>query len=179
MPIEVLYIVPILALAFLAYRIILAAQKRSETIRVPSSAPNGTLPRSTEDRLNEYERTIAQINATLAAQQKTIERSREQNSTSSGEIEKLTSSLRELHKEYDIVISENYSLRAKVKSLQKRIDDPAPAHESAGMSAEGEPGLAMTRENIEMNMSLYDDTKVFKTSSLLDDTNEINTAEAG
>jgi len=179
MPIEVLYIVPILALAFLAYRLVLAAQKRSETVGVPGGVPHGTMPRSTEDRLNEYERTIAQINSTLAAQQKTIERSREQNSTSSSEIEKLTASLRELHKEYDIVISENYSLRAKVKSLQKRIDDPAPPQESAGVSAEREPGPAMTRENIEMNMSLYDDTKVFQSSSLLDDTNEINTAEAG
>jgi uncharacterized coiled-coil protein SlyX len=178
MPIEVLYIVPILALAFLAYRLILVAQKRSEPPSVPGGMPSGTLPRSTEDRLNEYEQTIAQINATLAAQQKTIERSREQNSTSSGEIEKLTAGLRELHKEYDIVISENYSLRAKVKSLQKRIDEPRP-QDSGGISAESEPGPAMTRENIEMNMSLYDDTKVFKASSLLDDTNEIDSAEAG
>jgi uncharacterized coiled-coil protein SlyX len=179
MPIEVLYIVPILALAFLAYRLILAAQKRSEAASVPGAAPHASVPRSTEDRLNEYERTIAQINATLATQQKTIERSREQNSTSSGEIEKLTASLRELHKEYDIVISENYSLRAKVKSLQKRVVEPSHTQDSGGMSAEGEPGPAMTRENIEMNMSLYDDTKVFKASSLLDDTNEIDTSEAG
>jgi septal ring factor EnvC (AmiA/AmiB activator) len=192
MPIELLYIIPILALAALVFLLVLNAQKRTETANIPLagsdvSVPTGKQPgdtkflaarRSTEERLNEYEQTIAQINRSLSNQQQVIERFQEENSSSSNEIQKLNAKLRELHKEYDIVISENYSLRAKVKSLQKKVEaGVAPSNmvdaEASGVTAQNS---AAGREHVEMNMNLYEDTRLFK-SSTLDDTSEFDAAD--
>lgn len=185
MPIELLYIVPILALAVLAFRLVFLAQKRAEA-SVASGASDarqsdsGAPPaqRSTEDRLNEYERTIAQINKALSSQQEIIQKSREENSSSTRDIEKLNAKLRELHKEYDIVISENYSLRAKVKSMENRVHNEQ-GRLGDSMEQTASPRADAARESMEMNMSLYEDTKVFKASSLLDDTNELDVDDVG
>jgi septal ring factor EnvC (AmiA/AmiB activator) len=189
MPIELLYIIPVLALAVLVYLLVLNAQKRAEAggANPPSfaAAPKAgdtrsqQTVRSTEDRLNEYEQTIAQINKTLASQQNIIDKSQEENSSYNSEIEKLNAKLRELHKEYDIVISENYSLRAKVKSLQKKTDAEGAGREmvdpASGQLQPHRTGGA--REDVEMNMNLYEDTRLFKASSLLDDTSEFEAAD--
>jgi septal ring factor EnvC (AmiA/AmiB activator) len=190
MPIELLYIIPILALAVLVYLLVLNAQKRAAAggANAPSSvvaAPKAgdtrsqQAVRSTEDRLNEYEQTIAQINKTLAAQQNIIDKSQEENSSYNTEIEKLNAKLRELHKEYDIVISENYSLRAKVKSLQKKTEAEGVGREMVDPASDQlQPHRTDgAREDVEMNMNLYDDTRLFKASSLLDDTSEFEAAD--
>jgi|WetSurMetagenome_2_1015567.scaffolds.fasta_scaffold00025_63 septal ring factor EnvC (AmiA/AmiB activator) len=174
MPIEILYIIPILAIAFLAYRIVLAAQKRSEAgvahgSTEASDAEIRQTSRSTEERLNEYERTITKINSTLSTQQKVIEKFQAENTSCADEIEKLNSQLRELHKEYDIVISENFSLRAKVKSLQRKLDDAPLAFDISPHASSSAP-VPSAEEAMEMNMNLYDDTRLFNPSALLDDT---------
>lgn len=189
MPIELLYIIPVLAVAFLVYRLVLNAQKRAEAAGASASAgAAGTVKagdtksqqavRSTEERLNEYEQTIAQINRTLSAQQKVIEKFQEENTSCTGEIEKLNAQLRELHKEYDIVISENFSLRAKSKSLQRKLDGIPAAFDSAGPAAESAPPSDGVKETMAMNMNLYEDTKLFKSSSLLDDTTRFDETES-
>jgi septal ring factor EnvC (AmiA/AmiB activator) len=189
MPIELLYIIPVLALAVLVYLLVLNAQKRAEAggANPPSfaAAPKAgdtrsqQTVRSTEDRLNEYEQTIAHINKTLASQQNIIDKSQEENSSYNSEIEKLNAKLRELHKEYDIVISENYSLRAKVKSLQRKTETEGGGREMVDPASDQlQPHRTDgARENVEMNMNLYEDTRLFKASSLLDDTSEFEAAD--
>jgi septal ring factor EnvC (AmiA/AmiB activator) len=192
MPIELLYIIPILAIAVLVFLVVMNAQKRSmeiaqQQISAPTAMPTGKLPgdtkflaaqKSTEERLNEYEQTIAQINKSLSNQHMVIEKFQEENVSYNDQIEKLQAKLRELHKEYDIVISENYSLRAKVKSLQKKIEagsaGPAMVDAQAGALP---PQPAMSgREHVEMNMNLYEDTRLFKDSSL-DDSSEFEISD--
>jgi septal ring factor EnvC (AmiA/AmiB activator) len=152
-------------------------------VQVPGGKPTGdtkflAAQRSTEERLNEYEQTIAQINKSLSTQQQVIEKFQEENSSSSNEIQKLNAKLRELHKEYDIVISENYSLRAKVKSLQKKVEagPTAPYMADAGANGAAAQNASYGREHVEMNMNLYEDTRLFK-SSALDDTNEFDVGD--
>jgi chromosome segregation ATPase len=185
MPIEILYIIPILAVAFLIYRLVLNAQKRTEAGGTSAPAAGAGAQagdtrsqqalRSTEDRLNEYEQTIAQINRTLSIQQKVVEKFQEENTSCTGEIEKLNSQLRELHKEYDIVISENFSLRAKAKSLQRKLDSvPGSLLDAVAPAAATAQPSNGVRETMEMNLNLYEDTKLLKSSSLLDDTTEFD-----
>jgi septal ring factor EnvC (AmiA/AmiB activator) len=162
-------------------------QKRSmegaqQQMAAPTATPTGKLPgdtkflaaqKSTEERLNEYEQTIAQINKSLSNQHMVIEKFQEENVSYNDQIEKLQAKLRELHKEYDIVISENYSLRAKVKSLQKKIEvgTAGPAMVDAAADALSSKSSMSGREHVEMNMNLYEDTRLFKDSSL-DDSSE-------
>jgi len=87
MPIELLYIIPILAVVVLGFLLVMNAQKRSmegaqQQMAAPTATPTGKLPgdtkflaaqKSTEERLNEYEQTIAQINKSLSNQHMVIE----------------------------------------------------------------------------------------------------------
>jgi septal ring factor EnvC (AmiA/AmiB activator) len=192
MPIELLYIIPILALAVLVFLVVMNAQKRSmeisqQQMSAMNAAPTGRIPgdtkflaaqKSTEERLNEYEQTIAQINKSLSNQHMVIEKFQEENVSYNDQIEKLQAKLRELHKEYDIVISENYSLRAKVKSLQKKIEvgTAGPGMVDAAADALSSQSAMSGREHVEMNMNLYEDTRLFKSSSL-DDSGEFEISD--
>jgi septal ring factor EnvC (AmiA/AmiB activator) len=129
MSIELLYIIPIIALVIFAFSISYIAQKRSMTsetgkrldaeVRQFNDGAFLSQAQTTESRLDEFERTIASINKALANQQKVIEKFQEENSQYNEEIDTLKKKLRELHKENDIVVSENYSLRAKYNNLVK------------------------------------------------------------
>jgi len=184
MPIELLYIIPIIAMALFVLFLMFYFQKRAQAPGpAPSSVPRKAYgdtkflaaQKSTEDRLSEFEATISSINKSLNDQQAVIGKYQTDNSTYNEEIEKLRSKLRDLHKEYDIVISENYSLRAKVKSLQKKAEQPdRENNHSVNNAAEAQP--APGREHSEMNMNLYEDTRLFK-SSTLDDTREFDFAD--
>lgn len=192
MPIELLYIIPILAVVALGFLLVMNAQKRSmegvqQQTAIPTPTPTGKLPgdtkflaaqKSTEERLNEYEQTIAQINKSLSNQHMVIEKFQEENVSYNDQIEKLQAKLRELHKEYDIVISENYSLRAKVKSLQKKIETGTAAPDMVDAPADALPSQqAMSgKEHVEMNMNLYEDTRLFKNSGL-DDASEFEISD--
>jgi septal ring factor EnvC (AmiA/AmiB activator) len=192
MPIELLYIVPILAVVILGFLLVMNTQKRSmegaqQQMAAPTATPTGKLPgdtkflaaqKSTEERLNEYEQTIAQINKSLSNQHMVIEKFQEENVSYNDQIEKLQAKLRELHKEYDIVISENYSLRAKVKSLQKKIEagTAGPAMVDAAADALPSQRAMPGKEHVEMNMNLYEDTRLFKASGL-DDASEFEISD--
>jgi hypothetical protein len=192
MPIELLYIIPILAVVALGFLLVMNAQKRSmegvpQQMAAPAATPMGKLPgdtkflaaqKSTEERLNEYEQTIAQINKSLSNQHMVIEKFQEENVSYNDQIEKLQAKLRELHKEYDIVISENYSLRAKVKSLQKKIEvgTAGPGMVDAAADALPPQRTMSGKEHVEMNMNLYEDTRLFKASGL-DDASEFEISD--
>jgi len=175
MPIEILYAVPVLAIAvfvvFLLYHIQKKPQTTSSSVFKPGKKQFGdtkflAAQKSTEQRLSEFEATISSINKALTDQQSVIGKYQTENSTYNDEIEKLRSKLRDLHREYDIVISENYSLRAKVKSIQTK----------AAGAINDVPAQAAGKEHIEMNMNLYEDTRLFK-SSTLDDTREFDASD--
>jgi regulator of replication initiation timing len=182
MPIELLYIIPIVALALFVLFFLQGMMKENgaQSQAPPSKKPLGDTKfleaqKSTEERLSEFESTITSINKALNDQQAVIGKYQTENSTYNEETEKLRSKMRDLHKEYDIVISENYSLRAKVKSLQKKA---ASAEQEAYRPADApaDAPLPAAREHSEMNMNLYEDTRLFK-SSTLDDTREIDLSE--
>lgn len=181
MPIELLYIVPIVAMAlFVLFFIQKMIRENGEEPQPPAKKPMGDTKfldaqKSTEERLSEFESTISSINKALNDQQAVIGKYQTENSTYNEETEKLRSKLRDLHKEYDIVISENYSLRAKVKSLQKKA---VSTEQESYRPAEGpaETPVPPAREHGEMNMNLYEDTRLFK-SSTLDDTREIDISD--
>jgi len=96
-----------------------------------------TAQRSTDERLDDFEKTVASINKALFNQQKVIENFQQENSAYNGEIDNLKKKLREMHKEYDIVVSENYSLRAKFKTLTKKPDPEAQLGQNARHSETG------------------------------------------
>jgi hypothetical protein len=90
----------------------------------------------------------------------------------------LKEKLNELQREYDIVISENYSLRARVKKLADeqavhRAAEKAAATTADSVHGPGEdgekPALLDTRQ-------LYDDTRMYRKTDL-GDSSEIQLSE--
>jgi uncharacterized coiled-coil protein SlyX len=191
MSIELLYIIPIIALVVFAFSISYIAQKRSMTseqgkrldaeVRQFNDGAFISQAQTTESRLDEFEQTIASINKALANQQKVIEKFQEENSQYNDEIDALKKKLRELHKENDIVVSENYSLRAKYNNLVKNVS-PEPQPNSGSRSIEPEsdstaslrsaqPGIGWER-----GISVFDETKTYSTN-ILEDTSIIDLSD--
>jgi hypothetical protein len=190
MSIELLYIVPIIALVAFTFIISFFAQKRSaeqerdqkltKEVQQFNEGKLITTQRSTDERLDDFERTVTSINKALFNQQKVIEKFQQENSTYNGEIDNLKKKLREMHKEYDIVVSENYSLRAKFNTLAKKTEPEAQLGQNARHS-EPEAFISLhtsqPKPGYEMNMSVFDDTKILSQMSNLDDTKEIDISE--
>jgi hypothetical protein len=191
MSIELLYIIPIVALAVFAFSISYISQKRS----IPQDQGNQLAmevrqfndgkflaqERTTEARLDEFEHTVASINKALANQQKVIETFQEENSRYNDEIGMLKKKLGELHKENDIVVSENYSLRAKYNNLVKKT--PPEAELAPGVhfgAVEAEPVTSKRPSQIKFGwdrgMSVLDETKPFSTN-ILEDTSVIDISD--
>lgn len=190
MSIELLYIVPIIALVAFTFIISFFAQKKSaqqllaKKLAVEVQQFNeGKLigsQKNAEERLDDFEKTITSINKALSNQQKVIEKFQQENSSYNGEIDNLKKKLREMHKEYDIVVSQNYSLRAKFNALAKKPAAEAVTGQNARHN-EPEAYISMQtsqpKPGYEMNMSLFDETKVMSVLSSLDDTREIDISE--
>ncbi len=191
MSIELLYIIPIIALVIFAFSISYIAQKRTDyleqgkqlavEVRQFNDGKFLSQERSTEARLDEFEHTISSINKALSNQQKVIEKFQEENSQYNDEIGMLKKKLRELHKEHDIVVSENYSLRAKYNNLAKDVGS-APDHSPGFRFTESEPEAVSSQHPSQpkgawdMGMSVLDETKTFSTN-VLDDTSVIDISE--
>ena len=190
--IELLWIVPVVAFGFFIFLIQLAAQHKGEQQDLSQEVSrfnNGTLttvPQETAGsvRLNQLERAIAAVTDSLTTQQRAIEQFHRDNTAYNGEINDLKNRLRELYKEYDIVLSENYSLRAKVKKLQDRQDEePAEIPVRDVTSGESAPSEAPppyppppSPISSKVDMKLYEDTRTLNLA-LLDDTSEIDLAD--
>jgi regulator of replication initiation timing len=191
MSIELLYIIPIIALVIFAFSLSYIAQKRSAyleqgkqlSVEVRQFNDGKFLgqEQTTEARLDEFEHTISSINKALSNQQKVIEKFQEENNRYNGEIDVLKKKLRELHKENDIVVSENYSLRAKYNNLAKDVgSEPDRAPGFRFTESEPEPVISKRASQPkgawEMGMSVLDETKTFSTN-VLDDTSVIDISE--
>jgi hypothetical protein len=185
MSIELLYIIPAVALSLLVLINIIMLQRKAaqrapdqhlhkeveefNTGRVAMDVKDRQIP---EARLGEIERTVTLVSQALSSQHKLIEGFQGSNAGHTAEIDALKSRLREMQREYDIILSENYSLRAKIRKLEERPPEPdvmAAGAAAGGGADQGAAGPAgVTRDEL-----LYADTKLLSDLSL-DDTTELD-----
>lgn len=182
MQIEFLWIIPIVAFASFILLVIYLFQKKQTT-----SSPDlnrevdhynsgyqkvNRIQHVSEDRLHELEKAISVVTQSLTNQQKTIEKFQKENTESNAEVNELKIKLRELYKEHDIVLSENYSLRAKVKKLMDgKLDSPETSEKE--LHTEHDPDDSKAGPNLK----LYEDTRLLNLIAL-DDTTELDFSEA-
>ena len=137
MSIEFLWIIPIVASALIGLIIVLTlnkhqpanhyqkAKERDLTREVADFNQGLNLDStinsiSADSRLHEIEKTIKQVSTVLSTQQEIIEHFKGKDSHLESELEDLKNKLKDLQKEYDITISENYSLRAHIKKIDEK-----------------------------------------------------------
>lgn len=191
MSIELLWIIPIVSAAFAIFTIVINLQKRDENetdtfdfrdlrqevdefnsgMVVDLKAPVA----SAEKRLSKIESTIQLVSTALSNQQKVIENFQGKDDTLENELNNLKEKLIELQNEYDITISENYSLRAHLNKVEKERER---RRSSSGATAKGD--MSQDTDAIEiskvLNMKIYEEDRKLDPSkpSELDDTSEIN-----
>ncbi len=199
MSIELLWIIPIVAAALLILMIVLTIQQGKNN---ESNNPNnfnlkdevdqynsGYNPKkevassSSESRLREIEKTIQLVSTALSSQQQTIENFQGKDSKFVDALNELKQKLRELQNEYDTIISENYSLRARLNKIEnKKITNDIPQFTTQKGPSHDETGYDET-DYIEkdklINLKIYGNKSAKKSSKLtdLDDTSEINISE--
>jgi uncharacterized coiled-coil protein SlyX len=127
-----------------------------------------------DSRLNELEKSIITLNDTLSQQQRVIDAFQQSNTVNQNEVKELRQKLRDIYKEYDIVISENYSLKATVKKLKDHKSDDVTLTDSPMISEENS---AFSINATKGNLRLYEDTRLLNMNSL-EDTSEIDLAQA-
>ncbi len=199
-PIETLWIVPIFGFALFIPIIILANSRsrkessgtdepnlEAQVARFNSGAqivPATVLSESRgAERLQEMEKTISLVMATLSNQQRLLQGANPQDGVVGKELNVLKEKLRELQKEYDIVISENYALRARVQSLLKQGQPLDVENSPVGRTGALDSAGSQNRKNSNGKQRaatgtelLYDDTRTFKAWNL-EDTSEYNIAD--
>jgi chromosome segregation ATPase len=185
MHIELLWIIPILAFASFIFLIIFLVQKknprsdltREVTLFNNGIQVNGSKYSDPDNRLEELERSISVVTQSISNQEKVIDRFKRENVEYNSEIKDLKDKLRELYKEYDIVLSENYSLRAKVK---KMIEDKTVENKGGNTINNELPPLPKNIEKFErkgaakVNLKLYEDTRLLNVDAL-NDLTDVNT----
>ncbi len=182
--IELLWIIPVVAFGFFIFLVQYLAQKKEDRTDLSkevaqfntgshSFPPSGD--EQGEDRLNQLERAISSVTDSLSAQQRTIEQFNTSSSTHKNEVNELKNRLRELYKEYDIILSENYSLKAKVKKLQGH---PSAGKEDAEKPSDPTAGSHVPHPSLlsKVDIKLYEDTRTLNISSL-DDIPEIDLSD--
>lgn len=188
MSIELLWIIPIVAAALIVLVVALSLQQKSEVTQASRDVLNmkravadfnrGISPEKkvhsepSDARLREIENTIHKVSTMLSNQQKTIENFQGKDVTLENELTDLKKNLQELQKEYDITISENYSMRARLKKLD--VVEPGTSPENNMM----EDTDTIERSKV-LNMKIFEDTRMIDPDkpAELDDTSEINLSE--
>jgi septal ring factor EnvC (AmiA/AmiB activator) len=180
--IELLWIIPIVAFASFILLVIYLFQKKQNATSPDLNSEvehynygykkvNRVQPVS-EDRLYDLEKAISIVTQSLTNQQKMIDKFQKENTESNAEVNELKVKLRELYKEHDIVLSENYSLRAKVKKLMDGKADPSETSEKEILSEQN-----LNDNKTGPNLKLYEDTRLMNLM-VLDDTTELDLSEA-
>jgi uncharacterized coiled-coil protein SlyX len=184
MYIQLLYILPLVALSILVLILVLNYQRRKERPEADSRLskqvdefneglrpePPAQLRVLPESHLSEIEKTIGLVSQALSSQQRVIERFQGADTKLADEIDKMKLRLRELQKEYDIVLSENFSLRAKVRKLTERTQ-PQPGAQKFKDTDELAP------EKTSRADPLADTKKLAKKNPIFDDTTELDIAD--
>ena len=187
MHIELLWLIPVFAFAGFLFFIAFHVQRKSELqFRGADlskevalfNAGQGISGRKTvqgnhDERLRELEKAINVLSTELST-----ERTRQEKKIEAGEpggkseIDELKEKLRTVFKEYDIVLSENYALRAKVKQIMKNnhLDDTRDEAPEASMDS----FLTNAPSQGKPNLHLYGDTRLMKIIELEPDEEETN-----
>ncbi len=175
MSIELLWIIPIVAFSFFFFLLIYNVTKNQdnpykdlsrEVARFNTGMHNPVQPLqiTSEKRLDELEKAILSVNESIANQQRKMDQANLENSSHNSEIEELRKKLHELQKEYDIVASENYSLRAKVKYLLE--NNASATEQKTDLTVFQTPPSQNSKGKI--NLKLYEDTRLMSLSQLED-----------
>jgi hypothetical protein len=189
MSIELLYLIPIIAVVFFAFSVSFFSQKKSMEPKSSKKLASEVqkfndgqfIPAyKSDNRINEFDIAVDSVNKALEGQQKIIEKFAEGNSAYNFEIDILKKQIVDLHREYDIAMSENYALRAKMRKLEKTPDHviAAPTVDSIVNKPETfiSSNTIQPKYGFAVNMSLFDDTKVYKVNSL-DETREFDISD--
>ncbi len=190
MSIELLWIIPIVAIALLILMLVLTNQQsnvkkleqeeREKLKREVDAynrgggvASNPVMP-TAETRLKEIEGTIQLVSTALSSQQKIIENFQGKDSKVAGELNDLRDKLGELQKEYDIILSENYSLRARLNKIEKNKISDGNTNPTEREDISENDTRHLNRDKL-LNMKIFDQKRSFNSSkpSDLDDTSEI------
>ena len=127
-----------------------------------------------ETRLRDMENTIKLVSTALSSQQKIIENVHGGDKKIGEELNNLKYKLHEIQQEYDTIISENYTLRARLKKIEQNKET---SYIELGKS-KGEPAEEIDKKesNKVLDVKIYDKPRTIKSSkpSYLDDTTEIN-----
>jgi chromosome segregation ATPase len=123
-----------------------------------------------EQRLEELEKSISVVTHSISSQQKVIDRFKRENTEYNVEINDLKDKLRELYKEYDIILSENYSLRAKMKKMmeQKNPDEQNASERPIAPILSEEQEFDINTKSSKVNLKLYEDTRLLNIANLDD-----------
>lgn len=178
MHIEMLWIIPVMSFMVFIGIVFYFAQKKTlhselkdevNDFNSGASARNHLL-KQPEIRLEDLEKAITAVTNSISNQQNTLNSFKKDTTDNSSEINDLKDKLRELYKEYDIVISENYSLRAKVKKMmeQKNTDEAADEVIPEVKRAQDEGSLDVSAVSGKVNLKLYEDTRLLNVTSLDD-----------
>lgn len=165
MSIELLWIIPIVAFSSFVFLLIYNISKNQdnpykELSKEVTRFNNGMhqpvhqIQITPEKRLDELEKAILSVNESIANQQVMMSRVNLEKTSNNTEIEDLRKKLHELQKEYDIVISENYSLRAKIKYLVENKETDAEEKTSIFQTPSAQSNKA------KINLKLYEDTRL-------------------
>jgi chromosome segregation ATPase len=121
-----LWVIPIVSFVIFIGIVFYFAQKKTLNSELKSEVlkfNSGTITRMphtpSDVKLQELEKAISAVTDSINNQQNVIDDFKREKIDCSVEINDLKEKLRELYKEYDIVVSENYSLRAKLKKLNE------------------------------------------------------------
>jgi len=179
MHIELLWIVPILALALFGFFMALYFQRRMgnpartadlhhevDLFNAGQGQQKLVTAKSADERLHEMEKMINFVAEAVAGERRPFQDVRRGNEAPANEAGELREKLRSVFKEYDIILSENFTLRAKVKQLVGRIQEL----ENAGP---GTPPVdsVLTRHAAAPKpaMRLYEDTRLISDLNHLED----------
>jgi GTPase involved in cell partitioning and DNA repair len=183
MQIELLWIIPIVSFAFFVFLLIYFAQKNNpeqpyrDLAKEVNRFNNGIVDKKVviekpDSRLNELEKSIFTLTDSITNQQRVIDGFQQSNVANQTEMKDLRQKLRDIYKEYDIVVSENYSLKATVKKLKDQKSEGTAHADNSPLTYENDPEPNSNRSNLR----LYEDTRLLNANSL-EDTSEIDLAQ--
>jgi cytochrome c-type biogenesis protein CcmH/NrfF len=197
MAIEVLWIIPVVALALFFLILTLSTQQGKAAVSRQDAGlsreveqfnrGNAEMPVAahlTDQRLESIQNTIQMVTSALSNQQQIIENVQGKDVRNEMQLRELNEKLQSLQQEYDIVISENYSLKARLRQLVGPAWQQQPEQLPPGAANAQQPAELATQlermigdtPNLTNIRRLYDDTRTFKPQDL-DDTSEISLSE--
>jgi archaellum component FlaC len=187
MHIELLWLIPVFAFAGFLFFIAFYVQRRDELQSKGSdlskevalfNAGQSVHGRKEaqgnhDERLRELEKAINVLSTSLSTECNKQEQNKENRETGgTSEVDELKEKLRTVFREYDIVLSENYALRAKVKQIMKKaqLDDIKPEEERPSMDS----FLTRTTPQAKPDLHLYGDTRLMKIIELEPDEEDVS-----